>query len=135
VTAIDTGTGTWVRVCRLDQLTPFRGSAAKVGDHQIALFRWPGGDYPVVNDRNGRPTPGNGDTVYAIGNKDPFSGAYVMSRGVVGDRAGVHKVAGPVYKQSFDLSTGRCLDDETVQLTTFPVRLAPDGWIEVETPE
>jgi nitrite reductase (NADH) small subunit len=96
----------WVDVLAVDDLIPGRGVAALVAGRQIAVFLLPGGE------------------VYAIDNHDPFSGANVMSRGIVGDRDGVPKVASPMYKQSFDLRTGRCLDDETVGLTTYPVKVA-----------
>ena len=56
-------------------------------------------------------------------NFDPFSKAFVLSRGIVGDRAGVPKVASPIFKQSFDLRTGRCLDDPAVAVRVYPVRL------------
>ena len=35
----------------------------------------------------------------------------MISRGIVGDRGGVPKIASPIFKQSFDLRTGQCLDD------------------------
>jgi NAD(P)H-dependent nitrite reductase small subunit len=91
-------------------------------------------DQPVVDDRDGRIPPGGGDVVYAVDNRDPFSGAHVLSRGIVGDKAGVPKVASPVYKQSFDLRTGRCLDDDTVVIAAYPVRVDRGGWVEVEVP-
>jgi nitrite reductase (NADH) small subunit len=47
----------------------------------------------------------------------------VLSRGLVGDRKGILKVASPIYKQNFNLATGECLDDETVKISTFPVRI------------
>ena len=106
---------TWTRVCRVDDLTPDRGVAALVDDQQVAVFRL-SGDNDVV----------------AIGNIDPFSGAGVLSRGIVGSRGDVVTVASPVYKQRFDLHTGRCLDDETVSVPVYAVRVT-DGWIEVGT--
>ena len=66
--------------------------------------------------------PAGGD-VYAIDHQDPFSGANVLARGLVGTRGDVPTVASPVYKQVFDLTTGRCLDDETVAVRTWPVRI------------
>jgi nitrite reductase (NADH) small subunit len=110
------GTGAWVRLCPLDRLIPGRGRAALVGGQQVAVFR----------------LFGEGD-VHAIGNRDPFSGAQVLSRGIVGDRGGVPKVASPVYKQSFDLRTGRCLDDPEVAVPTYRVRVE-EGWVLVEAP-
>jgi len=106
----------WVRVCRLDQLTPDRGAVALVRGVQVALFRLACGE------------------VYALGNRDPFSGAQVLSRGIVGDRAGVAKVASPVYKQSFDLRTGACLDDPDVAVPAYPARVE-DGWVAVDVPD
>lgn len=99
----------WLTVCALDRLLPNRGAAALVGDVQVAVFRL-----------------GDG-TVHAVGNIDPFSGAGVVSRGLVGDRGGEPTVASPVYKQAFSLRDGRCLDDETVSLPAFRVRVVgPD---------
>ena len=105
---------TWVRVCALTDLTPDRGVAALVGGEPIALFRLSGID----------------DELFALGNVDPFSGASVMSRGIVGSKGDVLTVAAPVYKQRFDLRTGACLDKADVALPTYAVRVV-DGHVEV----
>jgi nitrite reductase (NADH) small subunit len=68
--------------------------------------------------------------VFAIGNFDPFSKAFVLSRGIVGDKNGVAKIASTIFKQSFDLRTGRCLDDATVSVPVWPARVR-DGQVEV----
>ena len=60
--------------------------------------------------------------IFAVGNYDPFSHAFVIARGIVGDRGGVPKIASPIFKQSFDLRTGQCLDDRE---RTHP--LVPDA--------
>jgi nitrite reductase (NADH) small subunit len=109
-----TGVLTWVAVCRYDALLPERGVAALVGDRQVALFRRVDGG------------------VHALDNRDPFSGANVLSRGIVGTRGDVPTVAGPMYKQVFDLTTGHCLDDPAVRVRTYPVRVR-DGVVEVAT--
>jgi nitrite reductase (NADH) small subunit len=99
----------WHTVCRLSELLPGRGAAALIDGHQIALFR--------LAD----------DSVYAVGNHDPYSGAHVISRGIVGSRGAAPTVASPLYKQVFDLRDGACLDDPTGPgLTAHPVRLAGD---------
>lgn len=100
---------TWVNVCPLATIAPNTGVCALVEGEQVAVFR-----------------VGNGADVYAIGNYDPFSKVFVLSRGIVGDRNGVLKVASPIYKQNFSLLTGQCLDDETVKIPTFPVRVVDD---------
>lgn len=91
--AVGTPAG-WTRICRVDDLLVERGAAALVGDRQIALFR----------TFDGR--------LFATDQIDPYSGAAVLSRGIVGDRAGVPTVASPMYKQVFDLRTGACLDTQ-----------------------
>ena len=94
----------WTDVCAFDELEPGRGVCALVGRHQVALFRMPASD-----------------ALYAVSNHDPFSDAYVLSRGIIGSRGDTPKVASPIYKQSFDLRTGQCLDDPTVRIATYSV--------------
>lgn len=94
----DAGTeaGGWTAVCRLEHLAYERGAAALVDGRQVALFR-------LVDD-----------SVRAVQQHDPFSDAYVIARGIVGSRTVdgvvVPTVASPMYKQVFDLVSGRCLD-------------------------
>jgi nitrite reductase (NADH) small subunit len=101
----------WTTICPLDRILPDTGVCALVAGQQVAVFRV-------------------GEAVYAIDNFDPFSKAYVLSRGIVGDRQGVPKVASPIYKQNFSLVTGECLDDPAIQLQTFPVRVL-DGVVQI----
>ena len=111
-------TTSWVDVCPVDRIVPNRGVAALVGHYQVAVFRV---------------DPGHDEELLALSNYDPFSKAYVLSRGIVGSRGDRLKVASPVYKQSFDLRTGECLDDPDVSVATFPVRLV-DGRVQVALP-
>ncbi|WP_432071628.1 nitrite reductase small subunit NirD [Streptomyces wuyuanensis] len=99
--------GSWLPVCEITRLTPGRGMAALLPDgRQAAVFL----------DRAGRP--------YAIDNRDPFTGAQVLSRGLLGSADGRVFVASPLLKQRFDLETGRCLDDEEVSVRAYQVRWA-----------
>lgn len=102
----------WVGICRLDDLTVGRGVAALLGDTQIAIFR-------LSADRTD-------PDLRAIGNIDPYGRAAVMSRGIVGDRDGEPTVASPLLKQVFSLNTGSCLDDETMTLPIFGIRVVDD---------
>jgi nitrite reductase (NADH) small subunit len=95
----------WVDVCAIDDLVPDRGVCALVDGHQVAVFR--------VSPY---------DQLYAVSNRDPFSGANVISRGIVGSKAEIPKVASPMYKHGFDLRTGQCLDDLAVALQVYLVR-------------
>ena len=103
----------WVTVCELGAIAPNTGVNALIGTEQVAIFRI-----------------GETDEVYAVGNFDPYSKAFVMSRGIVGDRQGVLKVASPIYKQNFNLKTGACLDDETVALPVYPVQVV-NGHVQI----
>ena len=110
-TSAGSGAG-WTTVCRYRDLEPERGVAALIGRAQVALFRAFDG------------------TVHSIGNQDPFTGAFVLSRGIVGSRGEIPTVASPLHKQVFDLRTGACLDDDTVAVPVYDVRIR-DGLVEV----
>ena len=76
------------------------------------------------------------DAVYAVQQLDPYSGAHVMSRGIVGTRGGTPTVASPMYKQVFDLRTGQCLDSvgkDSRHLLVYPVHVA-DGVVSIGRP-
>ena len=96
----------WVEVCALDDITPNTGVGALIENQQIALFR-----------------VGHEKRVYALSNQDPFSKAFVMSRGILGDLQGERVVASPIYKQHFSLATGRCLEDKDQKLLVFPSKI------------
>ncbi|MEG1488195.1 nitrite reductase small subunit NirD [Acinetobacter sp.] len=96
----------WIEICHLDDITPNTGVGAIVEDQQIALFR-----------------VGHEKRVYALSNQDPFSQAFVMSRGILGDLQGERVVASPIYKQHFSLATGRCLEDKNQKLLVFPSKI------------
>lgn len=112
-------TQTWTSVCDSATLTPDRGVAALVGETAVAVFLLSGSRELV-----------------AVQNVDPFSGASVLSRGLVGsvevDGSWVVYVASPLRKQRFDLRTGVCLDDPGVVLQVFDVAL--DGGMIVVRP-
>jgi nitrite reductase (NADH) small subunit len=71
--------------------------------------------------------------LHALSNVDPFSGAAVLSRGIMGDRGGIPTVASPMHKQVFALDTGVCLDDPQVRVPVFIVR-DRDGVVEIAAP-
>ena len=104
----------WLEVCQLDQVLPDSGVCALVNEKQVAIFRL-----------------GEGEELYAVDNHDPFSKANVLSRGLVGDIKGEIVVASPVYKQHFVLNSGKCLEDESVQLETYPVKVV-NGAVQVQ---
>jgi nitrite reductase (NADH) small subunit len=106
-------TQVWTAACRYDYLIPNRGVGVLLPDGtQVALFRLDDG------------------SLHAVGNVDPFSGAAVMSRGIVGDRGGRATVQTPIKKQAFALADGNCLDDQDVSLTVYATRIV-DGQVEI----
>jgi nitrite reductase (NADH) small subunit len=109
-------THVWVDVCAYADLQPERGAAVLVGGQQIAIFRLIDGE------------------VVAVGNVDPFSGASVLSRGLIGTKGDAVFVASPMYKQRFDLRTGQCLDDDAVVVPVYSIRVN-DGRVEVAISE
>ncbi len=104
----------WTTACSYDRLIPGRGVGVLLDDGtQAALFRLDDG------------------SVHAIGNIDPFSGAAVLSRGIVGDRGGRVTVQSPLLKQAFSLEDGLCLDDPRVNVPVYQVRVTADRQVEV----
>lgn len=104
-------------VCPLADLQPGRGVRALVDGRAVAVFH--------LGDLDGG--------VRAIDDIDPYAGASVLSRGLVGvTRRGddlVHYVASPLRKQRFDLTTGEELDGPA-RLATWGVRVV-DGVVHV----
>jgi nitrite reductase (NADH) small subunit len=99
----------WVDVCAETDLERNRGVCALVGDTPVAIFR--------VDTADGS------DTTFALSNIDPFTGASVLSRGIVGSKGDVMKVTSPMLKHAFNIATGESLDDPTIILATFAVRI------------
>ena len=99
---------TLTRVCAVDAIPVEGGVAALVDGLAVAVFRTHAGD------------------VFALSNVDPFSGASVLSRGIVGSRGDTPVVSSPMYKQAFDLRSGACLDDDSVSVPAYDVAVV-DG--------
>jgi nitrite reductase (NADH) small subunit len=95
----------YLSVCHIDDLEVERGATALVHGQAIALFRTPDG------------------SVHALSNHDPFSHTSGLARGIVGRRDDVPFVASPRHGHAFDLRTGRCLDDATVSVAVYEVRI------------
>jgi nitrite reductase (NADH) small subunit len=115
----------WTEVCSVHDVQPDRGVAALVvtaeGTTPVAVFR-----LSAVGD--------TGDEWYGVGHVDPATGAPVMARGLVGSAGEppvtVATVASPLHKQRYNLRTGQCLDDDSLRLDVFDVRIDDDRvWV------
>ncbi|WP_213881755.1 nitrite reductase small subunit NirD [Pseudomonas sp. dw_358] len=98
----------WQPLCSVHDLVAQSGVVAWLDGAQIALFYLPDAD---------------GQTLFAIDNHDPKSGANVIGRGLVGQVGGDLVVAAPLYKQHFRLRDGSCLEDPEQRLRVWPVRI------------
>ncbi|GHB21693.1 nitrite reductase small subunit NirD [Salinicola rhizosphaerae] len=101
-----------IRLCTRQDLVPNSGVVAWHEGSQIAVFAIPAGASTDLE-------------LYAVDNHDPFSGANVIGRGIVGELGGELVVASPIYKQHFRLRDGQCVEDESRRLRCWP--LAFDG--------
>ncbi len=97
----------WHVICNKGDITRNTGVRALVAGEQVAIFNVQ-------------------DNFYAISAIDPFTQAAVLARGMVGDLDGKVVVASPIYKQHFVLTSGECLEDESVSIKTYPVRVNND---------
>jgi nitrite reductase (NADH) small subunit len=106
----------WIRVCNVSDLELERGRAALIEGEQVALFLVHGGG------------------IHAVQQRDPYSGAYVMSRGIVGSHGDAPTVASPMFKQVFDLRTGACLETQgkdARSLTVWPATVDDAGDVHI----
>ncbi|EQA3420732.1 nitrite reductase large subunit NirB, partial [Cronobacter dublinensis] len=101
----------WQAVCDVTDIPPQAGMGARLGERQIALFRF-------------------GERVYALDNLEPGSDANVLSRGLLGDVGGEPVVISPLYKQRIRLRDGRLADTLTDAVRAWPVKVE-DGkvWV------
>jgi nitrite reductase (NADH) small subunit len=102
----------WESICSANLIPLNAGAAVLLDGIQIAIFRF-------------------GDDVFAIDNYDPIGAANVLARGIIGDTKGELCVASPLYKQHFSLRSGQCLEDSSVRVNTYGVRIS-GGQIEIE---
>lgn len=94
----------WQRVCRLTDLEDQRAATVLAHGQAIALFR--------IDDR-----------VFAVSNHDPFSRHSTIARGIVVARPGGPAVGSPTHRHTFDLQTGRCLEDDQVCISVYDVKV------------
>jgi nitrite reductase (NADH) large subunit len=106
----------WVPLARADEVPRDGGIAVKYGGAQLAVFH-----YAATS------------TYYATQNMCPHRKDMVLARGLLGDQGGTPKVACPMHKKTFALSSGECLSGESYSIATFPARVE-NGMVLVELP-
>lgn len=98
---------TWHQVAKVDDFPYDGGENILVEGKQIAVF--------YFTSRN---------EWFATQNLCPHKQQMVLSRGMIGEKAGEPKVACPFHKKNFSLKSGECLDDNACgDLETYPVKV------------
>lgn len=101
----------WVKTIPTSEIPADGGVCIRHEGEQIALFNYA---------RRGE--------IYATQNLCPHKQQMVLSRGMLGDKAGTPKVACPFHKKQFSLETGACISGDDYQLKTYPVKVE-DGFV------
>jgi nitrite reductase (NADH) large subunit len=96
----------WIKVGAVADFPHNGGATIKYGKVQIAVFNFTSrGEW------------------YACQQMCPHKKAFVLSRGIIGDAKGVPKVACPLHKKTYSLTSGECLGDENYSVQVFPVNV------------
>ena len=103
-----------------DSPTGYSSKNVKRGDTQLAVFKIRG-------------------KWYATQQMCPHKRTFALSEGLIGDDVKSDKlwVSCPFHKKNFTLNgaeAGRCSNDESVNIATFPVEERNDGWVYLKLP-
>jgi nitrite reductase (NADH) large subunit len=96
----------WVRLASVRDVPRDGGIAVEYGQVQLALFHFAARDAWFVSQ-----------------NMCPHKRDQVLARGLLGDQTDVPKVACPMHKKTFALTTGECLSGDALRILTFPARV------------
>ncbi len=97
----------WVQVGRVSDFPVDGGATIKHGEVQIAVFNFASrGEW------------------FASQNMCPHKRAFVLSSGIIGTEGEIPKVACPLHKRTFNLTSGECTSDQEMsKIKTFPVEI------------
>jgi len=96
----------WQTVCKASDIAPDTGACVLFNGQQVAVFK---------ERKQGQ--------CFALSNFDPIGEANVLSRGIIGSIGDELVIASPLYKQHFSLTTGQCIEDASVSVKTWSVRV------------
>lgn len=105
-TVKDTKVNTWFKVGKTQDFPENSGACIKYKTKQIAVYNFA---------RTGK--------WYATQNLCPHKMEMVLSLGMIGDKAGVPKVACPLHKKNFSLEDGSNLAGEDLKIAVYPVKI------------
>lgn len=100
----------WFEAAKVSDFPKNGGACVKYKGKQIAVFNF---------ERK--------NTWYACQNVCPHKMEMVLSRGMIGDQAGIPKVACPLHKKTFSLESGENLNGDIAPIATYPVKVDGDS--------
>ncbi len=96
----------WFKAAAVSKFPKNGGACIKYKGKQIAVFNFT-----------------RESTWYACQNLCPHKMEMVLSRGMIGEEAGIPKVACPLHKNTFSLQTGAHLNGDLEAITTYPIKV------------
>lgn len=111
-----------VEASKFQDIATGDSNAVKRGDTQLAIFKVRG-------------------KYYCTQQMCPHKRAFVLSDGLIGEDLSADKqklwVSCPYHKRNYELTgdnAGKCVNDESVNIATFPIEERDDGWVYVKLP-
>jgi len=111
-----------VEASKFQDISTGDSNAVKRGDTQLAIFKVRG-------------------KYHCTQQMCPHKRAFVLSDGLIGEDLSADKqklwVSCPLHKRNYELTgddAGKCGNDETVNIATFPAEERDDGWVYVKLP-
>ena len=101
----------WFKVGQTGLFPENGGACIKYKDMQIAVFNFT-----------------RKNKWYACQNLCPHKMEMVLGRGMIGDAAGIAKVACPLHKKTFSLENGENLNGDLPSIAVYPVKIE-DGFV------
>ena len=99
----------WFRVGKTELFEENGGACIKYKDKQVAVFNFK-----------------RKNKWYACQNLCPHKMEMVLSRGMLGDQGGIPKIACPLHKKTYSLSTGENLNGDLPAIAVYPVKIEAD---------
>ncbi|MDG2435549.1 MAG: nitrite reductase small subunit NirD [Polaribacter sp.] len=105
-TVSESNVSEWFKVGKTTDFPEDSGACVKHNTKQIAVYNF---------TRTGK--------WYATQNLCPHKMEMVLSIGMIGDKAGIPKVACPMHKKNFSLEDGSNLAGEDLEIAIYPVKI------------
>ena len=105
-TVSESNVSEWFKVGKTTDFPEDSGACVKHNTKQIAVYNF---------TRTGK--------WYATQNLCPHKMEMVLSLGMIGDKAGIPKVACPMHKKNFSLEDGSKLAGEDLKIAIYPVKI------------